>query len=122
MSNNFKEYENKSSVKKRYSRYTQGGDTDVFKKRLGWWEKRDDIATNQIDDVEFEVTSEYVGRPDKIAVEMYGRHDLTWIVLQYNNIVDINEEMTIGTILNLPSKQRVLYTIAIKQRVFNEDV
>ena len=94
-----------SSVDNKNSRYVQGGDTTVYKSRLGWWERRD-LEARQ-DDEEFLVTTEYVGRPDLIAYKMWGKASLAWLVLQYNNIVDPSEELVADTLLILPSYQRV---------------
>ena len=110
----FKQYKDKNSILKRYSRQTQGGDNDIFQDKLGWWEKRTDIPTNQIDDIRYEITSQTQFRPDLIAFLTYGRADLNWLVLQYNNIIDVNEEMTAGTIISLPSVDRVFFDIAIR--------
>ena len=47
---NFRQYENKSSLKKRYSRYVQGGNSDALSNKIGWWERRD-LNTSQFDDI-----------------------------------------------------------------------
>lgn len=112
--NHFKLYENKSSVKKKYSRYLQGGTTDVFKDRLGWWERRDDIATDQIDDVSFVITKRYEHRPYLVAKLFLGREDMEWLILQYNEIVDIIEEFVPGRTIKIPSKNRAFFSIATK--------
>ena len=110
----FKLYDNKSSMKKKTSRYVQGGNTDVFKERLGWWEKRTDILNDQIDDVHFTLTKEYEFRPWVVAKIFLGREDLDWIILQYNEIVDIMEEFTVGKVIKIPSKARVNFSIITK--------
>lgn len=108
----FKLYTDKSSLNRKYSRVVLGGTIDVLDdgKVLGWWEKNE-FPTNQNDDVNFVITSEYECRPDKISYYMYGREDLMWLVLQYNNIIDINEELVAGKTLVLPSYQRALYSL-----------
>lgn len=88
----------------------QGGTTDVVGNFLGWWEKRE-FPHDDINDLKFTITSDYAYRPDKIAYKLYGRDDFAWIVLQYNNIVDINEEMGVGAILRVPSYDRALFDI-----------
>jgi hypothetical protein len=107
----FKLYTDKSSVLKKNSRYVQGGDSDVFPNSIGWWEKRSDILTDQADDIQMTLTMLYQGRPDLVSYQVYGRPDLAWLVLQYNNIVDINEEFVAGVVIQLPSKTRVLTDI-----------
>jgi hypothetical protein len=58
-------------------------------------------------DVVFNLTPKYHNRPDLLAFEVYGRPDLQWFVLQYNNILDVIEEFTSGTQITLPTKQRL---------------
>lgn len=107
----FKLYDDKSSVLKKNTRYVQGGETDVFPKFLGWWEKREDIAIDQIDDIEFYITPQYDKRPDKVSFLFYGRPDISWLILQYNNIVDINEQFKTGLTIRAPSPMRVFANI-----------
>lgn len=109
----FKLYTDKSSLNRKYSRIVLGGTTDVLNdgRELGWWEKKE-FPKNQNDDINFIITLEYSCRPDKISYYMYGREDLMWLVLQYNNIVDINEELIAGKTITLPSYQRTLYSLA----------
>lgn len=115
----FKLYENKSSVRKRNSRYVQGGNTDVFKERLGWWEKRTDIETDQFKDTIFVITKNYEHKPYLVAKIFLGREDLEWLVLQYNNIVDVIEEFVVGREIRIPSKGRVDFNILTKSVISN---
>lgn len=116
----FKEYKNKSSIYKRYSRYLQGGTTEVKQKKLGWWERRTDFLTPAPDDIIiYALPKVYEGKPGLLTYDIYGREDLEWIVLQYNNIVDIVEEFVAGARINLPSKRRVFFDIAIKTITYN---
>lgn len=97
----------KSSVNKRNSRYVQGGTTTTFPLRLGWWER---LTMEQSDDDLFVViTSRQDRRPDLIAFDYYQKAELGWVVLQYNNIADINEELTAGTTIRLPQPERVFF-------------
>jgi hypothetical protein len=97
------------STNKRRSRYTQGGSTDVFPDRLGWWERR---TIRQRDDDNFRtITGQEAGRPDLIAFNAYGDASLAWLVLQYNNIVDNVVELAEGTEIRLPPKERVSLSI-----------
>lgn len=90
-------------------RYTQGGLVDRYNNRLGWWERTP--LPRQSDDIRFIVTGKYVARPDLIAFDVYQQVSLMWLVLQYNNIVDVNEELISGASLVLPSPRRVAVTI-----------
>ena len=89
----------------RNGRYTQGGVVDKFRNRLGWWERF--VYERQTDDIRFTITKEYEGRADLIAYRVYRLATLQWLVLQYNNIVDINTELVSGKTLVLPSQERV---------------
>lgn len=87
------------------SRYTQGGIVDRFPNRLGWWERR--IIEQDDTDINITVLPQEAGRPDLIAARAYGKATLMWLVLQYNNIVDIQTEIVPGKELRLPTEQRV---------------
>lgn len=98
-----------NSTEWRNSRYVQGGETDRFQKRLGWWERR--AIPRQDDDLRIVVGAEEAQRPDLIANRVYGKANLAWLVLQYNNIVDEKTELTISTELRLPTQRRVILDI-----------
>lgn len=98
-----------NSVFQKNSRYVQGGLTDRFSNRLGWWERV--IYQEQTDDVLTTVLPGEAARPMKIAYRVYNRDGLGWLVLQYNNIVDINEEIVVGAKLKLPSPGRVFLSM-----------
>lgn len=106
----FKLYQNKSSLDRKYSRMVAGGTTDQVGNFLGWWEKKN-IPKDELDDGKFTVTVEFAFRPDKIAYYVYGREDFMWLVLQYNDIIDINEELATGAVLVLPSYSRAMYNL-----------
>lgn len=116
----FKLYENKVSSHRKYSRYLQGGETEEFKERLGWWEKRDDIEKDQISDSVFVITKKYEHRPYLVAKVFLGREDLEWLILQYNEIVDIMEEFVAGREIRIPSKDRVNFSIITKPTAINK--
>ena len=98
-----------NSTERRNSRYTQGGVTDIFPDRLGWWERR--IIRQRDDDIFHTITSQEAGRADLIAFNQYGDANLDWLVLQYNNIVDNVVELTEGAEIRLPPKDRVSLSI-----------
>jgi len=98
-----------NSTDSRDSRYVQGGTTDRYSNRLGWWERRE--LPKSYDDLSFTISPELAGRPDQIAYRFYKKDKLAWLVLQYNNIVDIEEELAAGKTIILPSPQRVLMGI-----------
>lgn len=97
------------STNKRRSRFTQGGATETFPERLGWWERR--VIRQRDDDLFRTVSSQEAGRADLIAFNVYGDASLAWLVMQYNNIVDNVVELAEGKEIRLPPKQRVSLSI-----------
>lgn len=115
----FKLYDDKSSVLKKNTRYVQGGISDVTSTAVKWWEKREDILTDQVDDIpSFALPSIYHQRPDLLSYALYGRPDLKWLILQYNNIVDINEEFVTGAMITAPSVTRAFTDILTNPIVY----
>lgn len=109
----FRQYKNKTSVAKKRSRLLQGGDVEIKENKLGWWERKQ-LPPDRFTDTIIEVTSEYEKRPDLIANDFYGSSQLMWLVLQYNNIVDIEEELIKGKQLRLPDQNRLTTSIVTK--------
>lgn len=99
------------STQNKKSRYVQGGRTDLYNNRLGWWERN--VFEKRTDDIQTVVRPGEEGRPWKIAYRIYNQDGLGWLVLQYNNIVDINEEITIGAEISLPQPSRVSLSIMV---------
>jgi hypothetical protein len=95
-----------SSLSSKRTRYSQGGVTEVFPNRLGWWERTIMPHTNT--DIQYVVPSYLGGNPWGIANEIYGSDQYAWLVLQYNTILDIQEELAVGKTILLPSPERVL--------------
>ncbi len=114
----FKLYTNKSSLDVKTSRYSIGGSVDQFTNRLGYWTMKE-FQKNNIDDIKIILTKTMEKRPDIIAMIYYNRVDLDWLILQYNSIVDINEELLSGMTITIPSYQRVLLTILPNQTPSN---
>ncbi len=93
----------------RLSRYVQGGLSDKFNKRVGWWERFAMPQSN--DDIIYIIENSVDKRPHLVAKKVYNQVRLSWLVLQYNNIVDIETEFRTGTELKLPTQQRVFTQI-----------
>lgn len=93
------------SVTKGNNRYTRGGVSDVYNTRTGWWERN--VLSTDPTDLFYDVGNATAARPDLISYEVYGTVIYTWVVLQFNNIVDINEEIIPGTVLKLPTPSRL---------------
>lgn len=104
----------RNSVENAKSRYTQGGETERFQQRLGWWE-RDTSLRFADDDVIVNISPKYDRRPDLFASDYFGSSLLQWVVLQFNNIVDINEEFLAGKQIRVPNQQRVLFDFLNKR-------
>lgn len=103
-------------VKSNYSkkgRYSYGGSTVDYGNRLGWWERN--ILPKSETDINVIITPKYAKRPDLVAYDMYGSPQLQWLVLQYNNIIDVSTEMMEGKTLVLPTKERVLTELLSKR-------
>lgn len=87
------------------SRYTQGGTTERYPTRLGWWDRRD--LPRSVTDTTLVLTVRYHQRPWVLAFDRYGDERLEWLILQYNGILDVNEEFVTGKEIILPTLQRV---------------
>jgi len=86
-------------------RYSQGGTTDRLRNRLGWWERRKfDLRDT---DVVLTIGQDEDRRPDLLAHKLYGRSTYMWIILQFNNIVDIETEFVAGQEIIVPTPRRV---------------
>ena len=110
-----------SSVKRKDTRYVQGGTTTVRSKSVGWWERSDALSKRADDDIIiFSLPAVYEGRPDILAYDLYENNNLEWVILQYNSIVDINEEFVAGAKIVAPSRERLFSSILIKT-LSNED-
>lgn len=94
-----------TNVTKREGRYTQGGRSDIYSSRIGWWERR--VLPTHSTDIVFEISTRTEFRPDLISYETYGVAIYAWMVMQFNNIVDPNLELTAGTRITLPSPERL---------------
>lgn len=94
------------------SRYVQGGIVEEFTRRLGWWERR--IFSRKVDDFRYTILPSENRRPDLVARKFYGTESYMWMVLQFNNIVDIEDEFKGGKEIMLPTEKRVLEQIAVK--------
>lgn len=103
---------NNDSTENRNSRYVQGGLTDIYNNRLGWWEKRK--IKEQDDDFLLAVLEHEAGRPDLISQRVYGKAIYAWLVLQYNNIVDPETELVSGAVIRMPTQTRLVLDIITK--------
>lgn len=94
-----------NSVLNRNSRYVSGGQTEVNSTALEWWE-RISIPVNK-DDTVYIVEKRYEGRLDQIAAVYLGEPRYWWVIAQFNNILDPYSEIFEGSVLYIPSIERV---------------
>lgn len=103
-----------NSINDPNSRYVQGGVTDVYSTRLGWWERTAPVFST--DDILItSLPPKYNTRPDLLAYDLYGKAVFAWVVLWYNTIVDINTEFVTNASLRCPSSSRLYSSILTSQ-------
>jgi hypothetical protein len=103
---------NTDSTKNRNSRLVQGGTTDIYKNRLGWWERR--VIPRADDDLRIVIEDNEAGRPDMLSQRAYGKAMYAWLILQFNNIIDPETELVAGKEIFLPTEQRLILDIITK--------
>lgn len=95
----------KNSVLRPTSRYVSGGDTEVNNVALEWWERA--VIVTADDDTAYVVQKSFEGRIDLIAEAFLSDTRLWWVIAQFNNILDPFAEIKEGTVLYIPSTDRV---------------
>lgn len=100
------------STDNRNSRYVQGGTTELYSNRTGWFERR--VFEKQDNDIRIIITETEAKRPDLISYRLYGKAIYGWLVLQYNNIVDVETELLPGKVIFLPTPERLILDIITK--------
>lgn len=120
VNNSFLLYPNKSSLAKKRSRMLNGGTTEVKGNKLGWWERKA-LEKDPATDIVVTITPVLERRPHAIAYKFFGKSVLFWLVLQYNNIVDVEEELTLGTEIVLPSRNRALSLLSSESPKFENE-
>ena len=110
-----------SSAKRKDTRLVQGGSSTINKKSVGWWERDPNFVSYADDDIIiYSLPVIYDGRPDLLSYDLYDNNNLEWVILQFNRIVDINEEFVAGVRLRVPSRNR-LYTSLLVKSVSHEN-
>lgn len=104
---------NDNSANSQRGRYAQGGTTDRYPTRLGWWARR--VLPKSDTDISITIDPRYEFRPWVVAYDYYGSESLEWVVLQYNNILDPMEEFVQGTVITIPTNARLNLEILSKQ-------
>lgn len=98
-----------SSLRRQNSRYVQGGETERFADRLGYWQRRI-IPKHDTDEV-FTLEAKYDRKPWLLAHDKYQDVELMWVILQFNTILDIETEFVAGRELRLPTSTRLFMDI-----------
>lgn len=95
-----------SSANDPRSRYVLGGSTDSTTQFLNWWDRK--LIPPAPDDIPLVIARKYNRKPWLMAFDLYGKAKDQWIILQFNNIVDINTEFVQGARIKVPTAQRIL--------------
>lgn len=102
-----------NSLKRRNSRYVQGGTTDKFANRLGFWQRRT-FPKHDTDEI-FTLDAKYQGKPWLLAHDKYQDVELMWFILQYNTILDVDTEFVAGKQLRLPTASRLFMDLLSRE-------
>jgi hypothetical protein len=94
----------------RSSRYVSGGTTEVNATAIEWWDRL--YFTSAPDDTLYVVPKSRAGRLDQISAELLGEPRWWWIIAMQNNILDPALEVVEGTVLYVPSVERVKTTLS----------
>jgi hypothetical protein len=79
--------------------------TPVSGRFLGRYVHR--VIPPSADDLEMIVSQRFVGRPDLLALEVYGDEALWWVIPQRNGLEDPVGDMTLDRVLAVPSRRLV---------------
>ena len=102
-----------STYNQKNGRYTRGGTTEVSDRFVEWWERYD--LVHDTSDLVYVLEGKYVGRPDLLSYAFYGTTSYKWIIMQYNNILDPQQELIAGLMLLMPSVDKVNSAFAVSR-------
>jgi hypothetical protein len=95
----------KNSLNRRDSRYVSGGTTEFKNNKIEWWERN--VIASSKDDIVYYVEKKFNGRLDLIATLFLGEPKYAWVIAQYNNILDMHDEVKEGAIIYIPTLEKV---------------
>lgn len=95
----------KRSDLQRDGRYRQGGTSSIRGGKISWWERKSFARSPT--DVTYVVTAKYANRPDLLAFDVYGRANMQWFIMQYNNVSDLYTDFNEGAVISLPTRGRL---------------
>lgn len=87
------------------TRYEFGGTVENNAVGVGFWTR--DTLPRRSDDIYVILDERTALRPNLITHRVYGRDNLVWLLLQYNNILDPVAELVPGKQLALPHPTRI---------------
>jgi len=102
----YKQYQFKTSLSRSKSRMVQGGTSTVIGDKISWIERRDISAIGDSNDISVVLDITTVYRLDRLAFKYYRNSELEWVILQYNDIVDVSD-LSIGDVIRIPSNAYV---------------
>lgn len=94
-----------NSTLERLSRYVQGGQSEVGKIGLEWWDRYSFPLDGS--DLIYTVELKFVNRIDLIANAFYGEPRYWWFIAQYNNVLDPWAEIFLGRNLRIATLDRL---------------
>lgn len=87
------------------TRYAIGGSTETNSVGTGFWTRS---TLPRREDDSFVVLTEHTAkRLNIISHQFFGRDTLSWLILQYNDIIDPVEELYPGRVLSIPNPSRI---------------
>jgi hypothetical protein len=87
------------------TRYGFGGVVDTNTVGVGFWTRK--ILPFRSDDVYIKMSAVEALKPSQVTYKLYGKDNLLWLLLQYNNIIDPVEELFPGKVIVLPHPTRI---------------
>lgn len=103
-----------SSLKRTHSRYVQGGKTEKYADRLGYWDRY--IFKKHPTDELYTIEPIYDRKCWLLANDRYNSVELEWFIYQYNTILDPHTEFVAGQQILLPTPNRLFNDILTKNR------
>ncbi len=88
------------------TRFNFGGTVEQNAIGVGFWTRRD--FQQRDDDLRVQLNEQTATRLNIITKKLYGKDNLVWLLLQYNNILDPAEELVPGKIIRMPHPSRIV--------------
>jgi len=69
----------------------------------------------------FQLTTYDAHRPDRVSIAAYGVMDFWWVILKFNDIVDVYYEFEVGDIIQIPNIEDIKDFLKTIQKKKNQD-